>query len=100
MVEQKLSLRLALIDPGRVKILQLLHYHDQINCHQCSFLPIIETNEPAKLSLTLANFMIINIVIFFAIFRRDTKDTEWIRILTLLDVGTKAKYKMKMEKNL
>ena len=29
--------------------------------------------------------------IFFAIFRRDTKDTEWIRILTLLDVGTKVK---------
>ena len=27
----------------------------------------------------------------FAIFRRDTKDTEWIRILTLLDVGTKVK---------
>ena len=24
----------------------------------------------------------------FVNFRRDTKDTEWIRILTLLDVGT------------
>lgn len=27
----------------------------------------------------------------FSVFRRDTKDTEWIRILTLLDVGTKVK---------